>query len=196
MCTTLCGDKKVICMQIKTESLCSNIYRYQSHALIHILNLFISHLICTSLQISAPFYSGAVCFIFAGWPNGRRVGWRQHYFLSFYSLIPPLLNPLNPHSTPTLEFFISIFKLRDLNCLLCLVCPILVFTCLCSLDLCPGIHRCRYPDRIWNRFLVIQSISIFSLSPHQSLYLDLQDHHHIHILNPKMGMTVFLQKPA
>ena len=101
MCTTLCGDKKVICMQIKTESLCSNIFRYQSHALIHILNSFISHFICTSLQISAPFYSGAVCFIFAGWPNGRRVGWRQHYF---YSLIPPLLNPLIPPQPQLLSF--------------------------------------------------------------------------------------------
>ena len=97
--------------------------------------------------------------------------------------------------------YIKIFELFTLSCL-----PdscIHLFTCLCSLDLCLGTHRCRYPDRIWNRFLVIQFISIFFLTPHQSLYLDLHDtiishhhHHHRHIFVFMEASDITMTSPS
>ena len=98
MCTTLCGDKKVISMQIKTESLCSNIYRYQSHALIHILKSFISHYLYVIANLCPLLVRGSLLYIC------RLAKWSSHYFLSFYSLIPPLLNPLIPPQPPLLSF--------------------------------------------------------------------------------------------
>ena len=66
-------------------------------------------------------------------------------------------------SPPFLEFFLFQYWNKEILTLFSVFFAryLYSFTCLCSLDLCPGIHRCRYPDRIWNRFLVIQSISIF-----------------------------------